>query len=104
MINFINLTPHTLNIHSGGNVTDIPPSGTIARVQTSYEHVDTLGGIDIFDCVYGAIEGLPAPQTGNVFIVSGVVKSATSREDLMSPGELIRDENGKPAGSKGLRR
>ena len=101
---FVNLTPHQLNIHSNGTITDIAPSGQVARVETSYQLAYTLGGINIFDCVYGAIENLPAPQAGNIFIVSGVVKSATSRADLMSPGELVRDGNGKPIGSKGLRR
>ena len=101
---FINLTPHTLNIHSNGNVTDIAPSGQIARVSTSYNHTNTVAGINVYSCVYGDIEGLPEPQDNTIFVVSGVVKSAVQdRSDVMSPGELIRDENGKPIGSNGLR-
>jgi len=104
MINFVNLTPHTLNIHSNGNVTDIAPSGEIARVSTSYNHTNTVAGINVYSCVYGDINDLPEPQDNKIFVVSGVVKSAVpNREDVMSPGELIRDENGKPIGSNGLR-
>jgi hypothetical protein len=49
---FINLTPHTLNIHSNSNVTDIAPSGQIARVSTSYNHTNTVAGINVYSCVY----------------------------------------------------
>ena len=101
---FINLTPHALNIHSNGNVTDIPPSGKIARVSTNYQHSNTVSGINIYNCVYGDIDGLPDSQNNTIYIVSGVVKAAVpERMDVMSPGELIRDENGKPIGSNGLR-
>ena len=100
----VNLTPHTLNIHSNDNVIDIAPSGEIARVTTSYNHTNTVAGINVYSCVYGNISGLPEPQENKIFVVSGVVKSAAiNREDVMSPGELIRDENGKPIGCNGLR-
>tara|TARA_E500000331_G_C17139166_1_gene661913 strand:+ start:303 stop:668 length:366 start_codon:yes stop_codon:yes gene_type:complete len=105
IMQFVNLTPHTLNIHSNGNVTDITPSGAIARVSTSYNQIETVAGINVYSCVYGSIDGLPEAQDNKIFVVSGVVKSAVpNREDVMSPGELIRDENGKPVGSNGLRR
>ena len=104
-MNFVNLTPHTLNIHSNGNVTNIAPSGQIARVNTSYKRNYNAGGIDIYNCVYGDLNGLPEPQDFTLYIVSGVVKSAVpNREDVLSPGELIRDSNGKPIGCNGLRR
>lgn len=104
-VEFVNLTPHTLNIHSNGNVTVIKPSNIIARVSTQYKKVDTMGGVEIFQCVYGEVEGLPAPKDGVVFVVSGLVKTTLlHRQDVMSPGELIRDESGKPIGCNGLRR
>ena len=104
-MNFVNLTPHTINVHSNGNVTNITPSGNIARVTTSYNNTGTIAGINIFDCVYGDIDGLPSSQDSTIYIVSGVIKSAVpNRQDVMSPGELIRDENGKPVGCNGLRR
>jgi len=52
----------------------------------------------------GEVTGLPAPQRGKVFIVSGMVASAAPREDVMSPGGLVRDESGRPCGCKGLSR
>ena len=100
----VNLTPHTLNIHSSNNVTDIAPSGEIARVTTSYNHTNTVAGINVYSCVYGNVSGLPEPQENKIFVVSGVVKSAVpERTDVMAPGELIRNESGKPIGCNGLR-
>ena len=100
----LNFTPHYLNIHSNGKVTVVPPSGQVARVTTSYNKVNTVAGIDVYSCVYGNVDGLPEPQDGKIFVVSGVVKSAVpDRLDVMSPGELIRDSDGKPIGCNGLR-
>ena len=101
---FINLTPHTINIHSNGNVTNVTPSGSIARVSTNYQHSTTVSGINIYNCVYGDVHGLPDSQNNTIYIVSSVVKSAVpNRMDVMSPGELIRDNDGKPIGCNGLR-
>lgn len=101
---FINLTPHTINIHSNGNITNVAPSGNIARVSTRYQHSNTVSDINIYNCVYGDIDGLPDSQDDTIYIVSGVVKSAVpNRMDVMSPGELIRDNDGKPIGCNGLR-
>ena len=100
----INLTPHTINIHSNGSVTNVTPSGNIARVSTNYQHFNTVSGINIYNCVYGDVDGLPDSQDNAIYIVSGVVKSAVpTRKDVMSPGELIRDDSGKPIGCNGLR-
>ena len=100
----VNLTPHTINIHSNGNVTNVAPSGNIARVSTKYQHSSTVSDINIYNCVYGDVDDLPDSQSNTIFIVSGLVKSAVpERVDVMSPGELIRDDNGKPIGCNGLR-
>ena len=39
-----------------------------------------------------------------VFIVSGMVAAMVERDDVMSPGPLLRDEEGRPIGCKGLKR
>lgn len=108
MNNIINLTPHTLNIHTDKKVLNIPTSGSVARVAAEYikEENDSDYGVDLFNCVYGEVTGLPPYRPGNtLYVVSGLVKSAVpERHDVVSPGELIRDENGKPIGCRGLRR
>ena len=100
---FVNLTPHVINETSTDLV--IPPSGNVARVATESRQVSDISGIPIFATSHGEVEGLPSTQDGTVFIVSGMVLSVTTgRDDVMAPGELVRDENGKPVGCRGFRR
>ena len=101
---FINLTPHTINIHTDHGVVNIAPSGEVARVATVEVEADTVGGIPTVRTSYGEVTGLPTPTEGTTLIVSGMVASAAPRWDVMSPGPLVRDENGRPTGCRGLRR
>ena len=85
---FVNLTPHTLSVHT-----------------------DAEGMIQIFAVEYGEVSGLPEPETETetedpiVFVTSGMVNaSVPQRRDVTSPGELVRDADGKPIGCKGLRK
>jgi len=101
---FINLTPHTLNIHTPSGVVTVAPSGNVARVATVSVPAATVGGIPTVVTTHGEVTGLPAPQPGVILVVSGMVASAAPREDVMSPGDLVRDEAGRPVGCQGLRR
>jgi hypothetical protein len=101
---FVNLTPHELNIHTKTEVVTLPPSGNVARISTIEIPGPEVGGIPTVATLFGDITGLPAPQEGVVLIVSGMVASAAPREDVMSPGPLVRDEAGRPVGCRGLRR
>lgn len=104
---FVNSTPHKLNVHSH-NPSDprfeIEPSGEVARVSVRYTIKAHVEGVPIYDAQYGDVTGLPEEQEGKFYIVSGMVKAAVpDREDVFSPGELIRDENGRPIGCRGLK-
>lgn len=100
----INLTPHTINIHTQAGVVSVPASGTVARVATSREPLETLAnGIQLYHTRYGEVEGLPEPQEGTGYIVSALVRQAVPmRLDVFSPGSLIRDGQGQPMGCEGL--
>jgi hypothetical protein len=100
---YVNLTPHMINVHTPEGVRDIPPSGDVARVSSTSELVGFLDGIPLFRTVYGEVTGLPAPRDGEVFVVSGMVAGRVSREDVFSPGNLFLDEAGRPIGCEGLR-
>ena len=102
---FVNLTPHKLNIHNGdGSIVTIKPSGKVARVEVEYERVGQAGNIDLYKAKYGEVDGLPVKLDNVYYIVSGMVKAAIpDNEDVLSPGELIRDEDGKPIGCRGLK-
>jgi hypothetical protein len=108
-MNIVNLTPHTLNIlNADGSVrVDVPPSGLVARVSTSRVQTGDVNGIPLFEARFGEVSDLPAQEEGSIFVVSGLVAahpSVRSREDVYSPGELVRDEGGKPIGCRGLSR
>ena len=112
-IRYINLTPHALQVKSldGGFITILPDAEGPARViydRLPPEQV-TIGGSEVAVAVAGPVKGivgLPEPQPDIVFIVAKAVADAAPRHrgDLMSPGRLLRDAEGKVVGCDGLTR
>jgi hypothetical protein len=99
----VNCTPHTPNIIAiSGEVVTVQPSGTVARVKSSRVEIYQIDGIVIEMVAYGEVENLPEPADDTVYIVSMLVAQRAKREDIFSPGELVRDESGQPIGCKGL--
>jgi len=90
MNEIINLTPHPITVGK----TTFPPSGTIARVKAGFTPI--VDGV----ChqTFGDVEGLPAPQEGVRFVVSGLVFAATERTDVFAPAtghpDVVRNEQG----------
>ena len=105
MTKLVNLTPHTINIFNEDRieVEVLAPSGQVARVATRMNFEGLAGAVPLFSATYGEIQGLPASEADTLFVVSGMVAAATDRSDVASPGELVRDENGKPTGCRGLK-
>lgn len=101
----VNATPHELNIvQLDGTVLTLPSSGVCPRCESN-ELVDrAIGLIEITRQTLGHVQGLPDPIPGVYFIVSRLVASACGREDLLVPGALLRDDQGKVIGCKGLSR
>lgn len=101
----VNLTPHpiTLQTPSGERVT-LPTSGTVARVSSVPGEVYTVAGIPVpvqSSPIYGLVEGLPKPEEGVCYIVSGMVLARCQhRSDVFAPATgpqdgAIRDEKGQ---------
>jgi len=100
---FQNLTPHTINETVSGR--NFPPSGEVARVSVEYVPAGEIDGIPVFAAEYGDVTGLPEPKPGTVYIVSGLVLARCSeRSDVVAPGDLVRDDAGKPVGCRGFKR
>jgi hypothetical protein len=83
-MNYINLTPHVVCLNDGRK---FPPSGTVARVQSSYT--------DIYDdtsvVAYGEIEGLPEEGEPNTrYIVSSIVLQAAREEYMVGSRQWIQ--------------
>lgn len=100
-MNFINLTPHDINVITDKGSRVIPRSGNVARVNQVLSLACKYDGISIVNCKYGQVENLPEEKEMTYFIVSKMVKDAApNRQDLLSPGELVRNEKGEVIGCK----
>jgi|FLOH01.1.fsa_nt_gi hypothetical protein len=98
----VNLTAHTINEVTTG--ASIPPSGRVARVKASTRKVNEFLGYPIFESTFGPVEGLPEEQEGVMYIVSALCMNACpERYDLLSPGNVMRSEEGKIIGCIGFR-
>ena len=110
---FINLTPHTISLfrifgrpdNPGWEIIDIPPSGTVARVQQFQvaPNGGLLPAVNGVECrcapIDGGVHGIPEPQPGVAYLVSAMcVRSVVGRYDVFapdtSPESAVRDEQG----------
>jgi hypothetical protein len=100
----VNLTPHKINIYNEAReqIFVIVPSGTVAKITVFMEKVGDILGVPIFKTTIGQPEGLPERSEGIIYIVSGMFRSHVKRDDLYQPGELLRDDEGRPIGCIGL--
>jgi hypothetical protein len=98
----INLTPHAINETLTGKTYQT--SGIIARVsQTLSDTGMTIDGVPLFHRKFGDVTDLPDARDGVYLIVSAMVADAVPhRHDLISPGDLVRDDKGQPIGCKGF--
>lgn len=105
---FVNLTPHpiTLRTFEGDLIVDltVAPSGQVARVAQFPSEVIVLAGFPVPVVTaprFGAVEGLPEPEGGVAYIVSGLVLAHTSdRGDVFAPAtgpgdNPVRDADGR---------
>ena len=100
-VRVVNLTPHEIKEVESG--ISFPPSGEIARVDSIMKKEEQIGRMPVYSRSFGDVIGLPEPSLNTLFIVSGLVlEAAKDRKDLLAPGELVRDKNGRPIGCKGF--
>ena len=103
----VNLTPHAMNIVTDSGTATIPPSGTVARVTVTRESAGTAtidgGVVPLYRTTYGEVTDLPDPAPNTLYVVSSLVAAAArDRNDLVVPNDLVRDEQGKVIGARGL--
>lgn len=107
---FVNLTPHAINLYRpDGTVRTIPPDGRVARCAAVAMPIGCApDGTPLMRRSYGdaGIQGggaFPDPQPGTIFIVSALVAAAMAgRDDVASPGDLVRDADGNIIGCRDL--
>jgi len=107
---FINLTPHIITIRRTGKLADVllddiivPPSGTVARVETTETLVSTVDGVRFMRRKFGRIHGLPRHADGTdnttvaVLVSSMVLAAVPGRPNTYAPDSgpsAIRDTAG----------
>lgn len=103
-VNLINLTPHALHVKLKNDETlVIPADGRVARVSTTQKEIDELNNMAIYETRFGEAVDLPEPIENTFYIVSKITQDACPhRDDLLSPGNLIRDDKGNIIGCEGL--
>jgi hypothetical protein len=113
MSSIVNLTPHSITVKDctspSGEVLPwvCPPSGAIARAIEHSTPAEPIDGIPTTTTTFGVVEGLPPPSEGTYYILSSLAADAAYRtgrptEDLLVPGQQIRDEAGKIVGCASL--
>jgi len=101
MKTIINLTPHTVT----ANGKTFAPSGWIPtpRVDQHRIKISTVEEIPLYTVQNGNVSDLPDQDLDVFLIVSAMIRSVLpDRTDLISPGKLIRDDNGNVIGCDGF--
>jgi len=103
MPQFINLTPHAIRFLNKDDATifELPPAKPAARIRFdrwNFGEREVAPGVSVPIRILkrGAIENLPAPETGKAYIVSRlvaeeVINLGIKRTDLFVPGGLVRN-------------
>ena len=102
---FINLTPHDIHImgYDDEEIENITASGTIARVAIEEVSLYYISGVQIKLQIPQQPIDVPLPRNNTFYIVSTLVRLALpKRIDLLSPGDMVRDEKGRILGCKSL--
>ena len=108
-VKLVNLTPHEIRlIPEDGIEVVLPPSGEVARCAVERRLVGQLLChsvlVPLHRTVFGAVEGLPKPQDGVVYVVSALVAQAARRPDVVSVDDAVRDSEGRVVGARALAR
>lgn len=109
----VNKNPHPFNLYKDGElVLSLDKADKPARVDTKQVKindiiVDNVNSslplkVDINSTKFGEIKDLPALQDGVLYIVSRIVASASDRDDLVIPNDLVRDDDGQVIGCRAL--
>jgi len=102
----INLTKHPISLIGKAGITEIPPSGKIARIKFKKKSLRLVEGLPVPVNPLSEpefIEGLPDPQEGTVYLVSRlVITHIRSRPDVFAPdtswGSTVRNNFGDIVG------
>jgi len=92
-MNIQNCTPHAIHLILAEASHTFPPSDFVARVEEQLTPFSTVNDIPVEHMTRSKVVNLPPPAPDTIYIVSRVVaEAAPERTDLVSPGQLVRDQ------------
>ena len=107
---YLNYTPHHVTVLNtdGSVLMELPPVSTrlreSARLTYRKRRLGQIGGVPVTERHHTGVMGLPPPQDGVTYVVSMFVAAWVGRDDVVAPGQTIRDANGEPIGCVGFNR
>jgi len=104
---FRNLTPHPLAVMAeDGTILHLAKCSKPARCVNTPQALPSLSydgkGYRLSKSSFGAVEELPVAVSGIVLVTSAIVADMVKRPDVVSPGDLIRDSEGRVIGCNGF--
>jgi hypothetical protein len=103
---FINLTPHMITLVQkvGSNKNKISNfkkcEGEYARIVSSRVWHKPIDGMGVYHVIKDSVIGLPEPKKNVIYLTSKRVMEAARRDDVLAPGDLIRNKQGIIVGCK----
>ena len=109
-MNIINCTPHPIKICNPDTkevLVTFKKGEVVPRLHQDEQYLGCIDygriGIAVTKTVFGEVQNLPEQQEDTIYIVSRLVKQACpDRTDLLVPGGVIRDDEGRIIGCSGL--
>lgn len=103
----VNLTPHDVFVHYGaGDTRRIVSAPMPARIEYTFERErGEIEGVQVRYICDTTVVNLPEPVEGTTYIVSSLVKTyCWEREDVVCPGDMVKDDTGRIIGCRSFMR
>ena len=98
-----NCTPHKISVYVDDTMLEFPSCGIVPRCEQHEEVIGKIDNLPITKQISGEVTDLPEQEDAVYLIVSRLVATACPhRSDLLIPGPLVRDGDGKVVGCYGL--
>lgn len=107
-VKIVNVTPH--EVHDVNTGLRFQQSGKVARAimesNEIVEHPLNNLGIGVYESKLKLIVNMPEKEEGTIYIVSALVMKylQDKRDDIVCPGNVIRDKDGAVIGCQGFKR
>jgi hypothetical protein len=103
-VRLINLTPDPVSLFDadGNLLEEVLPSGHIAYIEEESTELPNLNGMPMRRVIRGQIIGLLKPEPGVLQIVPTMIFHLARRVDVVAPGPVLRDSDGRVRGYLGL--